>query len=120
MFSSPGNSIVSPDSEDDLFKKLKLKHHRRTQSSISNDEPIDVSMSDECSTKSSVSDLEFEPYFEEYYRPAATTTTTHRAMPTAYSSFLLTPDIDELQRKENELVHSLNRRHEQVNCKDLL
>ena len=115
MFSSPGNSIVSPDFEDDLFKKLKLKHHRRTQSGVSNDEQIDVSISDECSTKSSVSDVEFEPYFEEYYRPV----NSGEPMQTVYSSLLLTPDIDELQRKENELVRSLSGGYGQVNRKDI-
>lgn len=104
--------MVPDDYEDDLFKKLKLKHHRRPQSHTSNDEQIDVSNSD-CSTRSSMSDMELEPYFEDYYR---TPNPPRSSQMSSYSNHLLTPDIDELQRKEHQLVQSLHQAHQEVDC----
>jgi len=106
--SSPVSSITSANYKDDLFKKFKLKHHRRTQSICENDDQIDINNSDEWTSKSTTPELDVEPHFENYYK--------QQSPPSVHMEFaqhLLTPDIEELQRKENDLVQSLNTFHQQ-------
>jgi len=109
--SSPISSVISTNYEDDLFRKFKLKHHLTNQSSIDNDEQIDINNSDEWTSLSTTPELDVEPHFENYY-----TEQNPHLIQMKYSQYLLTPDIDELQRKENELVQTLNTFHQQVNA----
>lgn len=106
---SPVSSQTSPNYEDDLFKKFKLKHHRTTQSTFDHDDQNDMNNSDEWTSKSTTPELDVEPHFENYYKQNNTELNTH----IDYSQHLLTPDIEELQRKENELVQTLNNIHQQ-------
>jgi hypothetical protein len=111
MSSSPlssVSSVTSPNCEDDLFKKFKLKHHRTTQSINENDDQMDMNNSDEWTSKSSTPELDVEPHFENYYQQQDS-----QLSHINFSQHLLTPDIEELQRKENELVRSLNKYHHQ-------
>src|SRR4051812_25338916 len=98
----------SPNYEDDLFKKFKLKHHRTTQSNNENDDQIDANNSDDWTSQSTTPELDVEPHFENYYKQ-----NNSSSIHMKYSPYLLTPDIDELQRKENELVQTLNVPHQQ-------
>jgi len=106
--SSPVSSITSPNYEDDLFKKFKLKHHRTTQSICENDDQIDMNNSDEWTSKSTTPELDVEPHFENYYKQQ-----NPELIHVNFSQHLLTPDIEDLQRKENELVKSLNTYNQQ-------
>ncbi len=112
MSLSRSSSPVSSIYEDDLFRKLKLKHHRTNQSSIDTDDTLDVNTSDEWTSLSTTPELDVEPHFENYY-----TEQNANMVQMKYSQYLLTPDIDELQRKENELVQTLNTCHHQVRFK---
>jgi hypothetical protein len=96
--SSSVSSTTSPYYEDDLFKKFKLKHHRTIQTTNENDDHIDMSNSDEWTSKSTTPELDVEPHFKNYYIQPNTQL--------KFPQYLLTPDIDELQQKEIELVQS--------------
>lgn len=100
---SPVSSQTSPNYENDLFKKFKLKHHLTIQSTFETDDQLDMNNSDEWTSKSTTPELDVEPHFENYY-----TQKTSQLNHTNISEYLLTPDIEELQRKENELVQALN------------
>jgi hypothetical protein len=108
--SSPVSVTTSLNYQDHLFKKFKLKHHRTIPSINENDDQIDVNYSDEWTSQSTTPELDVEPHFENYYKQPNPSLTDAK-----YSSHLLTPDIDELQRKEHELVQSINSFHQQVN-----
>ena len=109
MSLSRSSSPVSPIYEDDLFRKFKLKHHLTNQSSMDNDDALDVNTSDEWTSLSTTPELDVEPHFENYYTEQNSSLVQMKC-----SQYLLTPDIDELQRKENELVQTLNIHHHQV------
>ncbi len=94
MSLSRSSSPISSTYEDDLFRKFKLKHHLTNQSSIDNDDVIDVNNSDEWTSLSTTPELDVEPHFENYY-----TEENPHLVQMNYSKYLLTPDIDELQRK---------------------
>lgn len=100
--SSPTLFNRSPINDDDLFKRFKLKHHRTRSTPCETDveNGNDPTNSDEWTSQSSTPELDVEPHFKDYYR-------TYQPGK-SNSSHLLTPDIDELQRKENELVQTLN------------
>lgn len=91
-------------SSNDLFKKFKLKHHLTSQSSIENDDQYETTNSDDWTSHSTTPELDVDPHFDVYYQQDN-------------SQNLLTPDIDELQRKENELVETLNAHQNEVNTK---
>lgn len=82
---------------NDLFKKFKLKHHLTSQSSMENDDQFETTNSDEWTSQSTTPELDVDPHFDAYYQQQQNC-----------PQHLLTPDIDELQRKENELVQTLN------------
>ena len=104
------SSSTSMNCHDDLFKKFKLKHHRTIQTAIETDDQIDATNSDEWTSQSTTPELDVEPHFENYYKEP-----NSQVIPRKYPTYLLTPDIDELQRKENEIVQSLNHFEQQVN-----
>jgi hypothetical protein len=108
--SSPVSSITSTIYEDDLFKKFKLKHHRTSRSLHENDDQIEITNSDEWTSQSTTPELDVDPHFETYYNQQ-NSQLVHEKL----SQQLLTPDIDELQRRENQLARSLNTCHQQVN-----
>lgn len=106
--SSPILFNPSPINDDDLFKRFKLKHHRTKSTTYENDveNGTDPTNSDEWTSQSSTPELDVEPHFKDYYR-------TYQPNPNR-QCHLLTPDIDELQRKENELVQTLTAVQQQV------
>ena len=107
--SSPVSSTTSLNYEDDLFKKFKLKHHRTAQSTQENDDQIDNTGSDEWTSQSTTPELDVNSHFEDYYH-----INTSQPMHQKRQQHLLTPDIDELQKRENEIVRSLNQFQSQV------
>ena len=107
--SSPVSSATSPNYEDDLFKKFKLKHHLTAHSLQENDDQVDPINSDEWTSQSTTPELDVEPHFESYYRQQ-----TSKLIQQKLQQHLLTPDIDELQQRENAIVQSLNRFHSHV------
>jgi hypothetical protein len=108
--SSSISSVTSPTYDNDLFKKFKLKHHRTVQSTYENDDQMDMNNnSDEWTSRSSTPELDVEPHFEDYYIQRNPHLNNARFHP-----HFLTPDIDELQRKEKELLRSLNTFQQQV------
>ncbi|CAF1477869.1 unnamed protein product [Adineta ricciae] len=104
MSASRSSSPVSSNNEDDLFKKFKLKHHRTTQSVQENDDQVDTAGSDEWTSQSTTPELDVDPHFEDYYH-----INTSKSMHQKRQQHLLTPDIDELQKREDEIVRSLNQ-----------
>jgi hypothetical protein len=107
--SQSSSSNTSPVNGTDLFKKFKLKHHRTKPIQDENDDSIDMNNSDEWPSQSSTPELHVDSHFERHYH-----LTTQSCLNTSnFGQHLLTPDIDELQRKENELVQSLNATQQQ-------
>ena len=107
MSSSHSSSpICSSYNEDDLFKKFKLKHHLTVPPTNENYDHQDTSNSDEWTSKSTTPELDVEPHFQNYY--------IQQNPQLKFPQHLLTPDIDELQKKENDLLQSLATCHPQV------
>lgn len=109
--SSPISCTPSSYYEDDLFKKFKLKHHLTVPPTNENDDHQDTSNSDEWTSQSTTPELDVEPHFKNYY--------IQQNSQLKFPQHLLTPDIEELQKKENDLVQSLTICHSQVdriNC----
>ena len=107
--SSPVSSIMSSSNEGDLFKKFKLKHHRTTRSVQENDDQLDTAGSDEWTSQSTTPELDVDPHFEDHYH-----IDTSKTMHQKRHKHLQTPDIDELQKREDEIVRSLNQFPPQV------
>ena len=106
---SPVSSTTSLHDNDDLFKKFKLKHHRISPSSYENDDQISRNNSDDWTSQSTTPELDVESHFKNYYTQQSASSNN-----SSFDQYLLTPDIDELQRKENELARSLTTLHQQV------
>ncbi|CAF1241933.1 unnamed protein product [Adineta steineri] len=112
--SSPISSATSPNYDYDLYKKFKLKRHRTNRSEHGNDDQIDLTNSDGWTSSSTTPELDIDRNFENYYNQEAS-----RSIKGDFSQNLFTPDIDELQRKENEMVRSLNEytnQNEEESC----
>lgn len=111
--SSPVSYTTSPSCDDDLFKKFKLKHHRTKSMLYEADDPTDMTHSDEWTSQSSTPELDVEPHFNQYYRAQ---NRSHMKNGTFHQP-LLTPDIDELQRRENDLVQTLAAAQDHVSSR---
>ncbi|CAF0835228.1 unnamed protein product [Rotaria sp. Silwood1] len=96
-------SLPSPNHTDDLFKKFKLKNYRTIQTMNENDDQMNVDSSDESTSLSLLTEVSVEVDFEKYYMKQNLQLTDTKS-----PSCLLTPDIDDLQQKEKELLQSLN------------
>lgn len=96
-------SRTSEDSSHDLYKKFKLKNYNASQSFDYRD-TMDIDSNDESTDDCTRSATSNELDFDEYY-----STRTLQPANSAATSFLLTPNIEELQRKEKELMSSLNK-----------
>ncbi|CAF1147913.1 unnamed protein product [Rotaria sordida] len=97
-------SIISTDYTDDLFKKFKLKNYHTIKSMNEDDDQMNMDSSDGSTTQSLIAENDVETDFEKYYMKQ-----NSQLIDTELHSNLITPDIDDLQRKEKELLQTLNK-----------
>ena len=89
--------------ENDLFKKFKLKHYRPKLNVDENDDNSELNYSDGWTSKSTTPDLEVESRLK--LSPRFSTIENNTRIDD--EPHLFTPDISELQKREDELLRSL-------------
>ncbi|CAF3342027.1 unnamed protein product [Rotaria socialis] len=102
MLSHQSTSMIPHNCSDDLFKKIKLKNYHANQHVYEFNDSMELDSGDESTCESSPIEIEEDPAFENYYSKKQAP-----AVNLMSNSLLITPNIDDLQHKEKELVKTL-------------